>query len=352
MDQRINIYQIQLGIFRKHRLLSLSISLLVYAGIILLFGPRLRVSANYLVALPVIAFALGYGKPGGLLAGTLGLPANLALFALIGHPEFSPESKTIAEIFGIIVGGSLGALSDYFHQLNREIVKGKELAKKLEEKVADREVLIQEVHHRVKNNLTLVLSLMQLQRHQHDSPEFQQAMDMVSSRIRAIASVHEFIYSKETSTAVNLQRHIPSLCQAVIDSYHIPGLSLRYDVQFRSGLPIEKATPLSLIILEIITNSCKHAFCGGEVEPSIFVIGRETEEDFVLIISDNGRGCGFEMEHPEGQVTTEVAQRRSSRLGTTIINALAKQIRAEVILNTETGYEYVIKFRRPEKSPS
>jgi two-component sensor histidine kinase len=337
MTRTIDIYRLQNTFFRRYRWLVLTVSMAIYVGGILLFGPRLRVSSNYLVAFPVIAAAMGFGFWGGFSAGMFGLPANLIMFAVIGHPEFSPESKIIAEIFGILVGGSMGALGDYFKILHDEIEQNREMARELSQQVSDREVLIQEVHHRVKNNLTLILSLLQLQRNQQDNEDFRRAMEIVTSRIRAIASVHDHIYTHETTTSVNLQRHIPALCRAIIDSQNIPDLSFHHDVQFRSGISLQKATPLSLIILEILTNSCKHAFPPDQEDPRIFLYGRETDSEFILIISDNGR-------NPQDREP-------GSGLGSTIIRALAKQLRASLIVDTGKGYEYVLKIRKLSTRP-
>jgi two-component sensor histidine kinase len=341
MNRGIDIYRIQTRIFHRHRWPIFLTAMALYAGGILIFGPSLRISSNYLVALPVIAAALGFGFWGGFSAGMLGLPANLMLFAIIGHPEFSPESKLIAEIFGITVGGSMGALGDYFKILNEEIQANRQMAVELSQQISDREVLIQEVHHRVKNNLTLILSLLQLQRNQNDSEDFRSAMEIVTARIRAIASAHDHIYTHETSTSVNLKRHLPALCRAIIDSQNIPSLTFHHDIQFKSGISLQKATPLSLIILEIITNSCKHAFPTEQKEPRIFLYGRESDGEFILIISDNGHASAV--------------QGDGGGLGSTIIRALAKQLRASLIVNTDKGYEYVIKIQKfgiPARKPS
>ncbi len=347
----LNIHHIQDHLFRRHRWLVLLVSSALYAGGILLFGPQLRVSSNYLVALPVIAAAMGFGFWGGFSAGMLGLPVNLILFSLIGYPQFAPESLIIAEVFGILVGGSMGALGDYFRILNEEIRHNQRIANELQQQISDREVLIQEVHHRVKNNLTLILSLLQLQRNQFDSPEYRNALEIVSARIRAIASVHDYIYTHETSTSVNLQRHLPALCEAIIESHQIPEISFHHDVQFKTGISLQKATPLSLIILEILTNSCKHAFSSEHGDPRIFLYGRETANEYILIISDNGavaHGVSPLSDNAAAVARTErtAAAGAKGGLGSTIIKALTRQIRADLIVNTDKGYEYVLKIRK------
>lgn len=323
--------------FRRFRWPVLLLSLLIYSGIILSFGRSLGVSANYIVAFPVIAASLGFGFTGGIIAGTLGLPANLLLFALLGHPEFSPESKLIAQIFGMTVGGSMGLLGNYFQELRARIHRIEQISAQLNRQIQDKEVLVQELHHRVKNNLTLIISLIQMQRNnalQKDDISVEDHLDILARRVRTIASVHDNVYSDETRTSVNLQSHLPRLVESVIRSYHISGLELEVDLQFQSGISLEHATPLSLIILEIVTNSCKHAFSSPDETPRINLYGRETADERIIIISDNGTGS---------------SKHSSGGLGSRIITALARQIRAKVYMETHRGYEYVIKMPLPRR---
>jgi hypothetical protein len=96
---------------------------LIYAAILFIFGDSLAVSSNYFVIIPLTAAALGFGHWGGLAAGLLALPLNLLLFRALGHPEFSPASKLIAEFSGVAVGLVFGFLADYFREIEREIKK-------------------------------------------------------------------------------------------------------------------------------------------------------------------------------------------------------------------------------------
>lgn len=321
--------------FRRFRWIVLLFSLSLYGGIVLIFGRRMGVSANYAVALPVISGALGFGFTGGIIAGSLGLPANLLLFAILGHPEFSPESKIIAQIFGMTVGGSMGLLGNYFQELRERIQRIEQISTQLNRQIQDKEVLVQELHHRVKNNLTLILSLIQMQRNnalQKPEESAEEHLDILAGRVRTIASVHDNVYSDETRTSVNLQSHLPKLVDSVIRSYHIPALELDVDLQFQSGISLGNATPLSLIILEIVTNSCKHAFSSDTEKPRINLYGRENGAERIIIISDNGVGRD---------------SKKRTGLGSRIITALARQIRAEVYMETHRGYEYVIKMPLP-----
>ena len=242
----------------------------------------------FIVLMPVLVLSMGYGFYMGLLMGILTLPFTFLLRYIPGFPELTPGSAVILEFLGIVIGSTIGFMSDYFSDLDAQIRGSHKLSMELSRKTHDKEILIQELHHRVKNNLTLVLSLIQLQATSSTSKEFKDAMQVVSQRIRAIASVHDNIYTQGTNTTINLQEHLQSLCRAVIDSYQIENLRLQEDLQFHAVLSVQKAIPLSLIIQEILTNSCKHAFSPKQKDPQIFVHGRDTEQEFILIVSDNG----------------------------------------------------------------
>jgi hypothetical protein len=150
-------------LFGRRRFLTLAVSITLYSASVLALGSTVRVSTNYFVLLPVIIASVGYGLYAGLASGALALPANLLLYAIIGHPEFSPESKLIAELSGIILGTILGYLSDYHRKLDAERRLRKETEAELTRTLRDREALFREVHHRVKNNLNLVKSMINLQ---------------------------------------------------------------------------------------------------------------------------------------------------------------------------------------------
>ena len=322
-------------IFRKNRMTYSLIVMAIYVVLIIFLGRWIPVSALFLVLLPVLAISMGYGLFFGLLAGILSMPVNLLLYSILKLPEFTTGSAITVEILGLVIGGVIGFMSDYFSNLDGQIQGSHELSEELSRRIQDKEVLIQEVHHRVKNNLTLILSLIQLQESSAHSKELGKAMHVISQRISTIASVHDHIYTQETNTSVNLQRHLPVLCNAIIDSYQIPNLEIQEDLQFHTGISVQKATPLSLIILEILTNSCKHAFSPEQPEPRIFLHGRDTEKELILIISDNGK---------QGLHEKTKEEPGSGGLGSMIITALAKQIHATLHQQTERGYEYVIKM--------
>jgi len=275
----------------RHRYLLLSASAAIYAAAIVAFAPGLGVSSNYFIILPLIAAALGFGSPGGLVAGALGLPANLILFGLLGHPEFSPASKALAELSGLIVGLSLGLLSDYFAEVGLEIRRRESVEESLREALAAKELLLRELQHRVKNNLNVMKSLVMLQRSRSSDPNFIAAADELVGRIFAMALVHDRLYGDTESGSIDLGEYLFALTKNIASSLGIDESDISRRIESRGRrLPAGAAMSLGLVINEVFMNASKYARTESRPHPSIFV-SLETEGDqYRLAIEDDGPG--------------------------------------------------------------
>lgn len=297
-------------LFFRRPAASLVAATAVYSAVVLLFGWRLAISSNYFVILPILAASLGYGLRGGIVAGLLGLPANLLLFRLIGRPEFSPASKPIAELSGLLVGTAFGYLADYFRKLEAEIRRRKATEDSLRKALDDEELLLAELHHRVKNNLNLIKSLIQLQRNRSSQPDFLAAADDLSERIFAISLVQERLYRDGVEETVEPVEYFRSLLVNLAAGSGSP-VSLQSSIETANQrLPADFAVPLALIVNEVVTNALRHAFPEGESGKVFLYLGPDGG-DCLLAIEDDGRG--FAPEAPRA-------------LGLKLIFALASQV--------------------------
>ena len=317
------------GVIKKHPLACMLQAMALYMAIVLVLGDRLAISSNYVVIVPVLMAALCFELPGGMIAGFLGLPANLLLFAILGHPEFSPASKPIAELSGIVVGTASGYLAEYFSKLEAEIEARIATEEALREALASRELLLQELNHRVKNNLNVIKSLAQLQRNRSEDPDFLAAVDDLVGRIFSISLVHEQLYGSKEPASVDAGEYIATLASNVVSSFprQEPPVRLECSVA-RPGMRIsaDHATPLGLIANEVLTNALRHAFRGASepasAPPVISVRFLEEGDDYLLSIEDNGRGFG--------EVDTK-------GLGTRIVKALCDQLGGKMKLEPLAG---------------
>jgi two-component sensor histidine kinase len=302
--------------FIRHRAASLLAFVAIYASVVLVFGNGLAISSNYFVLLPLMAAAIGYGVLGGLLAGAAGLPANLLLFGLLRHPEYSPASKLIAELSGISVGLVFGRLSDYFREADTEIKKRKASEVALRKALAEKELLLRELNHRVKNNLSVIKSLMQLQCSRSEDPAFHEAMGELINRIFAISLVHDQLYKDQGLAALDPVEYISALV-GNIESGMLGVRPASIRLEFDTGgrlLQTEVALSLGLIVNEVLTNALKHASsCHDHDGPPCIRLSLRVEGgSYRLIVSDDGPG-------PAGSET-------NSGLGLKLVRALARSL--------------------------
>lgn len=299
-----------------NKLLTIGSCLIVYFLIIFVFGNYLKVSSNYFIILPLIAFAFSFGLPGGVVAGIAALPVNLLMFNIIGHPEYSPDSKLIAEFSGLIIGAVLGYLSDYYFDIENEIEKRRQAEELLNQSLAEKEVLIQEIHHRVKNNLNLVKSLIQLQINRSDNEVFRKESEKLINRIFAISRVHEQLYRGNKVIEPSLREYLPPLIEDVVAGLNSSNIAVSYDINIPDiHLSIEQAASLGLILNEVLTNAIKYSF--PLVENPELIVRLYTSADKTIIELQNNAPTYI----PE--------ENENSGLGLKLIKTLCLQINSE-----------------------
>jgi two-component sensor histidine kinase len=316
-------------LFLRFRRSSLATVLALYAALMLLTGRALGVSSNYFVLGPIVAAALAFGTPGGLVAGILALPANLLFFGILGHPEFSPASKVIAGLSGAIVGFLFGRLADYFRDVEKEIRKRLAIEEALRGALAEKELLLRELNHRVKNNLNVIKSLVQLQRARSGDPAFQEAADELIGRIFAMALAHDQLHKHEDVSAVDPERYIAALVGHLASALGFD--ASRIGLSFGSGgrlISIESAISLGLIVNEALTNALKHASPGRSGAPSISLSLALEGDDYRLEVCDDGPGPGTAgMDAKGGQ----------AGLGLALMGALARGLGGKASLTAIEG---------------
>jgi len=155
---------------------------------------------------------------------------------------------------------------------------------------------LQEIHHRVRNNMQIVSSLLKLQAGRMKDEKVRQAFKESQRRVMAMALVHETLYRSYSMADIELQKHIPALVDSIYRTFRIKQkVNLQVDVE-DIKLSINQAVPLSLVINELISNSLKHAFPEGKGEMIIKVRSRGDNE-IEVVVRDNGRGMPEEIDY-------------------------------------------------------
>jgi len=213
----------------------------------------------------------------------------------------------------------------------------KSLASALEEK----EILLREIHHRVKNNLQSLWGLLQIEKSRMTDAHARTRMDAVSQRITVMGSIHKQLYASQNFARIDLGLHLEELCENLNSLYGSPQgvtVTLKADAVESS---LDTAIPLGLIANEAISNSLKHAFPSGRTGRILVSLRRLTDEasgrTIELLIADDGVG------------TQGTTGRSPGGIGMTLIEALANQIDASVTVNDETGYSLSIRFAGDER---
>lgn len=218
--------------------------------------------------------------------------------------------------------------------LKKEIVKRKEIEKQLEATIIDvnkkseeRKVLLQEIHHRVKNNLQIIISLLRLQKENSDN-KLQEKLDEAINRVSAISLVHEKIYHSDNLAKINMNDYVHNLANDIITSFTInnkPSLSVQTNFH---DLDVKSLVPMALILNELITNSLKHGlkdFENGKIEINIFVHNNKISMSY----SDNGKW---------------IENSSKASFGISLIETFTEQLDGSFSRTVENGTTYNFEF--------
>ncbi len=208
-----------------------------------------------------------------------------------------------------------------------------EKAELLEKEVTTKTILLKEIHHRVKNNLNIIASLLSLQLGEVErGKDAKDAFIESRGRIYAMAQVHEKLYETENFSEIEMKSYVENVTNELVATYNI-GRSISLEMDLESiYLDINQAVPFGLILNEIITNSLKYAFPENR-EGIIKISLKKEDRTIVFTVSDNGIGI------PE---TIDPAN--SDSLGLTLIHLLTDQIDGTLHISGTEGTEFVIRF--------
>ena len=211
--------------------------------------------------------------------------------------------------------------------------------KALSTALAAAEILLQEVHHRVKNNLQIISSLLNMQA-ESLPPEAQNVLDESQRRVRSMALVHEQLYERERPDQLDFDDYVASLTSELFTAYnHCSSIQLRLDLE-PVELGLDQAIPCGLILNELMTNSLKYAFPkprAGEIAVEL----HESAEGLVTLrVADNGTGFppGFDW-------------RQSDSLGLRIVGILTTQLNGVLECTAGAGVDFTLTFVRDEPAP-
>ncbi|RYY45147.1 MAG: DUF4118 domain-containing protein [Sphingomonadales bacterium] len=202
--------------------------------------------------------------------------------------------------------------------------------------VAERDLFLEEFDHRVKNNFTLVASLLDMQRRRAGDGETAQALGAALSRVESIARAHRYLYRGGNASpgAVDMAAYLHELCSALSDALFLRGAIALDCYSDPAALPRDRAVSIGLIVNELVTNAVKHAFAGRD-HGHISVRFEETPPGWTLMVGDDG----------VGMPAATLAKGRDGGLGHRLIDAFVRQAQGKVATtSTPTGTNVTVKL--------
>jgi two-component sensor histidine kinase len=198
----------------------------------------------------------------------------------------------------------------------------------------EKEVLLKEVHHRVKNNLQVISSLLNLQAGTVKDPNVLQVFKESQHRVRAMALIHEKLYQSPDLVKVDFGEYVQSLTGYLFRSFGVERATIALKVNVKDVfLEVETAIPCGLIVNELVSNALKHAFPAGREGEIRIDAQAEGTEHVTLRVSDNG--VGF---------PPAVDFRTTASLGLRLVNTLTKQLEGMIELQSSGGTAFQIRF--------
>jgi len=222
------------------------------------------------------------------------------------------------------------------NKANSKLVEAEVVLKKT---LAEKEVLLKEIHHRVKNNMQVITSLLSLQSSFIDDPNIKATFTYSQYRINAMGMVHEMLYQSDDISRINYENYLERLILGLIKAMKGSTNNINLDLQATDiHLNIDTAVPLGLFINEVVTNSLKYGFKGNSKGSITARLTKLDYPHFKLELGDNG--CGF---------SKELDYKKSDSLGLILIHKLATQLMGTVERDhSKSGTNYILQFQEIE----
>ncbi|HDQ44698.1 MAG TPA: PAS domain S-box protein [bacterium] len=218
-----------------------------------------------------------------------------------------------------------------------DITQKKRTEERIRKELAEKEILIKEIHHRVKNNLQIISSLIGLQAHHVRDPKTLDMFRESQDRIRSLALIHEHLYGSPSLAEVDIPHYLNTLLSGLYHTYCPRPGRITYEIQAdRISLGVDSAIPCGLIINELFSNALKHAFTDERKEPGkIIVTFSRSGKNFGIVVQDDGRG-----------LPPDLDIRKTESLGLHLVYMLAvKQLRGSCNVTREGGTAFNISFK-------
>lgn len=332
-------------VYKTHGNLTLTYNITSILGLISAIAITLYsggITSPFIFVLALIVFA-GYVTTRGY--GRLYLILNLVIIGLIylQHlPNFSfatnvvpPESRNLFSLFSILFSVYLlgGVFGKNLQKAQQKIYKSK---REIEKQITEKEMLLKEIHHRVKNNLQTVSSLLSLQSRATEDVTVKNLFKSSQNRVISMAMVHEMLYMRDDLSKIEYKSYVQELSEYLVKSVKGTHNNIKLTIDIPDiKLGIDTAIPLGLLINETITNSLKYGITDDNDGEIHIALKKEEGTDYILNIGDNGVGFSDTVNH-----------KNTKSLGLKLIYNLARQLKGSIIRDVSLkGTNYIVRFQ-------
>jgi two-component sensor histidine kinase len=221
-----------------------------------------------------------------------------------------------------------------------DITQRKRAEEQIKASLKEKDLLLKEVHHRVKNNLQVISSMLNLQSRKITDQQNLEPFRESQNRIRSMAFIHERLYQSEDLSKVNFKRYLETLATYLLQSYEVNQDSIRlYSEVENVQLDISRSIACGLLINELVSNSLKYAFTESQKGEIRIGLKRVGENQYKLVVSDDGIGLPEELDF-----------RNTNSLGLQLVNTLTNQLQGGIEVVRNNGTTFKITFPGPDQA--
>ncbi|WP_455392107.1 PAS domain S-box protein [[Eubacterium] cellulosolvens] len=220
-----------------------------------------------------------------------------------------------------------------------DISERKQVEEQIRDSLEEKEILLREIHHRVKNNIQVITSMLNLQSGHVKDKQYIESMKEIQNRIRTMALIHEKLYQSKDFAHIDFNVYIKDLINSLFRFYGVNINKIKPKIEVDGiSLGIDAGIPCGLIINELVSNSLKHAFKNGTRGEIQIELRQESDDYIALIVGDNGSGFPKDIDF-----------RKTETLGLQLVNTLVDQLGGTIELDSNGRTEFKIIFREEKK---
>ncbi len=255
------------------------------------------------------------GHPTNFIAKNIDKQGNFVYRDIFINPVLSESGETIE-------------LSVIAHNISDKV----QIQERLRKNIMEKETLLKEIHHRVKNNLQIISSMLNLQSHTISDPSTKKIFLDSQNRVKSMSIIHELLYNTKDFENIDFSKYINSLVSNLQQSYYDPRKEIKMTTNLVNlVLDLDNAIPSGLILNELISNAYKHAFFTLE-KGNIFVEVKKDDREITFLITDDGIGL-------------EDGYNLKNSLGLGLVYSLVGQLNGTIIINRDRGTQFIINYQ-------